>query len=87
MKYEFAMLKVNMREAKSRLSELVRRAEAGETVIVARDGKPIIELKVVEEIKERKSILGIWEHASKDLKPGWDEKLSLEDLFPDGPGE
>jgi antitoxin (DNA-binding transcriptional repressor) of toxin-antitoxin stability system len=75
------MLKVNMHEAKSRLSELVRRAEEGETVIVARDGKSIVELKLVEKKPKRR--LGIWSHAAKDLKPGWDEKLPLEEVFPD----
>ncbi len=75
------MLKVNMHEAKSRLSELVRLAEQGETVIVARDGKPIVELKLVE--KKRKCLLGVWSHALKDQPPGWDEKLPLEEVFPD----
>ncbi len=75
------MLKVNMHEAKSRLSELVRRAEAGETVIVARDGKPIVELKLVAKKPKRR--LGIWSHALKDQPPGWDEKLPLEEVFPD----
>ncbi len=32
---------VNTHEAKSRLSELIRLAEAGETVILARGGKPV----------------------------------------------
>jgi|TARA_B100000315_G_C14303088_1_gene462764 prevent-host-death family protein len=77
------MLKVNMHEAKSRLSELVRLAEQGETVIVARNGQPVVELKLVEKTKKRKSILGAWAHAAKDLKPGWDEKLPLEEVFPD----
>ncbi|MDP6690714.1 MAG: type II toxin-antitoxin system prevent-host-death family antitoxin [Alphaproteobacteria bacterium] len=76
------MLKVNMHEAKSRLSELVRRAEAGETVVVARDGKPIVELKLVE-VKKPKRVLGIWSHALKDQPPGWDEKIPLEEIWPD----
>ena len=32
---------VNTHEAKSRLSELIRMAEAGDTIIVARGGKPV----------------------------------------------
>lgn len=32
---------VNTHEAKSRLSELIRLAEAGDTVILARGGKPV----------------------------------------------
>jgi antitoxin (DNA-binding transcriptional repressor) of toxin-antitoxin stability system len=75
------MLKVNMHEGKSRLSELVRRAEAGEMVVVARNCEPVVELKLVEKKPTR--ILGIWAHAAKDLKPGWDEKIPLEELFPD----
>jgi len=35
---------VNMHEAKSTLSRLVERALAGEDVIIARDGKPLIRL-------------------------------------------
>ena len=35
---------VNMHEAKSSLSQLVKRAEAGEDVIIARNGKPVARL-------------------------------------------
>lgn len=35
---------VNTHEAKSRLSDLIRRAEAGDEVILARNGKPVAKL-------------------------------------------
>ena len=37
------MVTVNMHEAKTRLSELVRLVEAGEKVVVARNGTPVVE--------------------------------------------
>ncbi|MCR9219720.1 MAG: type II toxin-antitoxin system prevent-host-death family antitoxin [Alphaproteobacteria bacterium] len=37
-------MQVNMLEAKSRLSELARRAEAGEEIIIARAGEPYMRL-------------------------------------------
>ncbi len=36
-----------MHEAKTRLSQLVRAAEAGERVILSRAGKPVAELKPI----------------------------------------
>lgn len=42
---------MNIAEAKAKLSELVARAEAGEEVTIARDGKPVVSLKPVR--KER----------------------------------
>ena len=39
------MVQMNIAEAKAKLSELIARAEAGEEVIIARDGKPAVVLK------------------------------------------
>lgn len=38
---------VNVQEAKTRLSELLRRVEAGDAVVIARAGRPIAELRAV----------------------------------------
>lgn len=35
---------VNVQEAKTRLSQILARAEAGEDVVIARDGKPVVRL-------------------------------------------
>lgn len=42
------MTKVNMHEAKTQFSKLVEQALAGEEVIVARNGKPLVRLVPVE---------------------------------------
>lgn len=34
----------NMHEAKTRLSQLVAKAERGETVLIARDGEPVAQI-------------------------------------------
>lgn len=47
------MLTVNMHEAKSRLSELVRMVEAGEKVVLARNGTPVVELVLAESPTKR----------------------------------
>lgn len=47
------MRKVNIHEAKTRLSQLIEAAEAGEKVVLARAGKPVAELV---RIRPRKGI-------------------------------
>lgn len=42
-------VQMNIAEAKAKLSELVARAEAGEEVIIARDGAPAVVLKPAKE--------------------------------------
>ena len=41
------MVEVNLAEAKAHLSELVARAEAGETIQISRRGKPVAQLNRV----------------------------------------
>lgn len=41
------MKQVNIAEAKAQLSDLVNRAVAGETIIIARDNKPLVKLVTV----------------------------------------
>ena len=38
------MASVSIREAKNRLSQLARRVEGGETIVVTRNGRPIFDL-------------------------------------------
>ena len=38
-------MNISVKEAKNRLSELLHRAEAGETVVLTRHGKPVADLK------------------------------------------
>lgn len=74
------MLTVNMHEAKSRLSELVRKAEAGEVVILARGGKPVARLVTVAPMPERR--LGLLQEYLSQQPDGWDEKMPVEEAFP-----
>lgn len=42
--YISTMVDVSIREAKTRLTELARRVEKGETIVVTRNGKPVLDL-------------------------------------------
>ena len=44
---------VNMHEAKTHLSELVARAEAGEEIVIARSGAPAVRLVPVDRPRRR----------------------------------
>lgn len=52
------MTTVNVHEAKSTLSELIARAEAGEEVVIARANKPVVRLVPVEH-KPLTRVLGL----------------------------
>lgn len=39
---------VNIREAKKRLSQLVEQAAGGETIIISKDGKPLVRVVAIE---------------------------------------
>jgi prevent-host-death family protein len=50
-----------MHEAKTQLSKLVERAEAGEDIIIQRNGKAAARLvPVVEEPRSLASVRGVW---------------------------
>jgi prevent-host-death family protein len=50
----FLDMEISAKDAKNRLSELLDRAEAGETVVVTRHGKPVAD--VVPHVKKKKGI-------------------------------
>ena len=52
------MTTVNVHEAKTTLSELIARAEAGEEVVIARANKPVVRLVPVQS-RPAKRILGL----------------------------
>jgi antitoxin (DNA-binding transcriptional repressor) of toxin-antitoxin stability system len=45
---------ISILEAKDRLVELVEVVEAGETVVLTRDGKPIAQLSAIDRLRPRK---------------------------------
>jgi prevent-host-death family protein len=54
------MSQVGMHEAKTKLSQLVERAHAGEDVVITRRGKPVARLVPVEAPNSFASIRGIY---------------------------
>jgi prevent-host-death family protein len=69
----------NLYEAKTSLSKLVEKAAAGEEVIIAKAGKPMVRLVPVEaETKEKrdsgKNFLGVTYIAPDFDEPAWTEE-------------
>ena len=69
---------VNIYDAKTRLSQLVDKAAAGEDVVVSRNGKPLVRITRLEEPK-RKIKFGILKGKVK-VAPDFDAPLPEEIL-------
>ncbi|HLZ83698.1 MAG TPA: type II toxin-antitoxin system prevent-host-death family antitoxin [Caulobacteraceae bacterium] len=75
---------MNIAAAKARLSELVARAEAGEEVIIARDGVPVVTLTPRARPLAARRRLGVWDHLGAGipddlfLSPDHDTAAALE---------
>ena len=54
------MAQVGMHEAKTKLSKLVERAEAGEDIVIARNGKPVARLVPVTGTNALAAVRGVW---------------------------
>ena len=51
-------MEVTVSEAKAKFSELVKRVEQGESVIITRHGKPVVELRDPNIATRRRNIVG-----------------------------
>ncbi len=73
------MVIVNVHEAKTNLSRLLKRAEAGEDVVIARNGKPVARLTPVRKQGERQpgSIDGLFTVPDSFFDPLPEEELAL----------
>lgn len=60
MAYVEVMAEFGMHEAKTRLSQLVERALAGEEIVITRRGKPVVRLEPVKEKVPFSELYGIW---------------------------
>jgi prevent-host-death family protein len=49
-----------MHEAKTKLSQLVERAEAGEEIVIARNGKPVARIVPVAATSSLATVRGAW---------------------------
>ena len=59
-----------MHEAKTTLSRLVERAEAGEDIVIARHGRPVVRLVRIAGTSSLESVRGIWQgrvHMAEDF--------------------
>lgn len=74
---------VNMHEAKTHLSRLVGRVEAGEQIVIDRAGKPAAKLVPIAREKPGKRKLGGWEGKFKmPSDKEWEEMdKEIEQLF------
>jgi antitoxin (DNA-binding transcriptional repressor) of toxin-antitoxin stability system len=43
---------LNIAEAKAHLSDLIARAEAGETILISRRGRPVVERRAIEQPRQ-----------------------------------
>jgi prevent-host-death family protein len=62
----------NIHEAKTHLSRLIDRAEAGEEIVIARAGKPVVRLVAYRQESPPKRVPGIWKGKVK-MTPDFDE--------------
>lgn len=78
-------MKVAVSEAKGQLTELVRRAEAGEDVVLTRHGQPAVRLvpirKTLVPAERRRIIEEAQAMASKAALPGPDAARSQDFLY------
>jgi prevent-host-death family protein len=54
------MTEVGMHEAKTKLSQLVERAERGEEIVITRNGKPAVKLAPISTTASLASVRGAW---------------------------
>ncbi len=73
---------VNIYQAKSQLSALLEKAQAGEEVIIARAGKPIARLTPIRASESRSGVrFGAISAARLKLSADFHEPLTDEDLI------
>lgn len=71
----------NIHEAKTTLSKLIERALAGEEVVIAKAGKPVVRLTPIAEASavDRASIFGKYS-GQMNLQEGWEESAFDADM-------
>ncbi|MGI8991291.1 MAG: type II toxin-antitoxin system Phd/YefM family antitoxin [Bryobacteraceae bacterium] len=76
-------MQVNIGEAKTKLSKLVKRATLGEDVIIARAGKPVVKLTKIEppwKPSKKKRIFGSGAGQVKFIDPDWDKPMTDQEV-------
>jgi len=81
---------IGLAEAKARLSEIVDRIECGETVLIARNGEPVAELRPLRRLTPEEAVARIREIGKRVAnrnagKPPWPPQgQSLRDIAHEG---
>jgi prevent-host-death family protein len=70
---------VSVADAKKHLSELQRSVDAGEDVLITRNGKPVARL--VPAPRTRRVVRFGTMRGRIHLKPGWDTSIDLDQFF------
>ena len=70
------MAQIGMHEAKTNLSKLVERAQAGEDIVIARNGTPVVRLTPVSGSQSLGSVRGAWR-----------DRVRIADDFDELPGD
>ena len=88
------MIRANVHEAKSQLSKLIERAESGEEVVIARNGRPVVRLVAIKDPaaaqSAKRDILGalkdkVWVGSPEDLAEAdraLEQAFAKGDVFP-----
>ena len=82
------MVKVNIHEAKTHFSKLLRRVSAGEEIVIARSGTPVARLVPMEDMP-RTRVLGVYRdriHVPDDFDATLPEDILREFEGVDPPG-
>ncbi|MDR3701080.1 MAG: type II toxin-antitoxin system prevent-host-death family antitoxin [Candidatus Sulfopaludibacter sp.] len=68
----------NVHEAKNQLSQLLKRVEEGEEVVIMRDGDPVAKLVRCRPPKQKKRELGFARGQVRET-PGWEKAMTKEE--------
>jgi prevent-host-death family protein len=72
---------VNIHEAKTHLSRLIERVEAGEEITLARAGRPVARIVPIARLQEARP-LGLWRDQRVEIKADFDAPLAeIEEAF------
>ena len=77
------MTTVNMQAAKTHLSRLVEQAIAGEEIVIARAGKPLVRLTPFAHDQSPRT-LGLLRGRIREALDCWENDRSIESAFEDG---
>jgi len=81
--YQIAIIeemKVSVADAKNKLPELIKAAEAGETVTICRRGVPAVDIVRTKKPSRKKRLLGTLKGKIQVLEPEWWKPMSEDEV-------